>query len=337
VTIIRAAALSAAILLVAVTQAKSVPESLRATAAQYYAEAGKIASVAGPDSAMTYYQRLLDDADLFNQSRPANYAAETWQQWLENSSNLDLSIATQLLHASYRPMTAIRGLGEALVRSSKDGTLQPVAVYVPRTYTPGAAASLVVFLHGHLQTESHLIAGRYLTDLAEQSNTIIVAPYARGSYDYHDTESDVYDAFDAATHAFAIDPHKRYLVGYSMGGFSLFRLAPLHPDDWSAVMCINGSLVASRAAQVMSQMRDKRFYVLTGARDENVPTSYATVTAIFLRDAGLAVSFYSEPDGTHALYSLRPILTRAWGEMVRGVVRSPVGLTGGGDLPEAKP
>ena len=58
-------------------------------------------------------------------------------------------------------------------------------------------------------------------------------------------------------------------------------------------------------------------------------------TAIFLRDAGLKVTFYSQLDGTHSLYSLRPILSNAWDEMERGVVRSPEGLTGAPNLPEA--
>lgn len=315
--------------------AESLGDSLRATAAEYYAQIPKVANIVGVDAAIEYYHRLLDDADLLNQARPAGYPAEVWAETLQSSSDLDRSLVTQIERQRYQPMVAIRGLGETLVRSSTNGTLQPVAVYVPRGYAAGTPSALAVFLHGHLQTESHLVAPPYIAQLAEQTNTIIVAPYARGRYDYRDSESDVYDAFDAASRAFSIDSHKRYLVGYSMGGFSAFRIAPMHPEDWSGVMCIAGSLLASRAAQVMSSMRDKRFYVLTGAHDDNVPTSYATVTAIFLRDAGVAVTFYSQPDGTHSLYSLRPILSQAWSEMVRGVVRSPMGLTGGADLPDS--
>jgi predicted esterase len=331
----RTAALGAALLLLMGADTERLGDSLRATAAEYYVQIPKIASSVGTDAAFEYYHRLLDDADIFNQARPPNYPHEMWQQSMQAASSLDLSLAMQLLHRAYQPMPSIRGLGEALVRSSKDGSLQPVAVYVPARYVRGTPAPLVVFLHGHLQTESHLIAPPYLTELAEQTDTIVVAPYARGQYDYRGTESDVYDAFEEANRAFTIDAHKRYLAGYSMGGFSAFRLAPLHPDDWSGIMCIAGSLLASRAPQAMSSLRDKRFYVLTGAHDENVPTSFATVTAIFLRDAGVAVTFYSQPDGTHSLYSLRPILSQAWRDMVRGVVRSPVGLTGGADLPDA--
>jgi hypothetical protein len=66
-----------------------------------------------------------------------------------------------------------------------------------------------------------------------------------------------------------------------------------------------------------------------------VPTSYSTATAIYLRDAGLAVTFYSDPNGTHALRSLRAIFAQAWSDMEQGAVHLPVGLSGNADLPSA--
>jgi predicted peptidase len=123
-----------------------------------------------------------------------------------------------------------------------------------------------------------------------------------------------------------------------MGAFSAFTIAPMHPEDWAAVMCIAGSLLGSRSQLIESKMRGTRFYVLTGARDEIVPTLFPTLTAIFLRDVGIPVTFYSQADGTHLLYSLRSILSQAWSDMESGVVRSPEGLGAGGQgLPEAMP
>ncbi|HEY6327037.1 MAG TPA: alpha/beta hydrolase-fold protein [Candidatus Cybelea sp.] len=318
--LLRSLVASGAVLLLAGAAAGNTSDTLRGVAATYYANARQIATLTGRDTAMDYYQRLLDDAD----------------QGLTGAAvALDLSLATQLLHRSFTPMAEIRGLGETFARSSMDGTMQPVAIYVPRDYSPARPVPLVVFLHGRLQAESHLIAPDFIEDLAERTNTIVVAPYGRGYYDFRGSESDVYDALDAAVKAFDVDPHRRYLAGYSMGGFSLFRIAPMHPADWSAVMSIAGSLLASRAAGVVGTLQHARCYVLTGARDSIVPTAYPTATAIFLRDAGLAVTFYSDPDGTHSLYSLRSILSSAWTDMERGVVRLPVGLSGAADLPSA--
>jgi poly(3-hydroxybutyrate) depolymerase len=310
-------------------------DTLRSVAAQYYANAGKIASLAGRDTVMDYYQRLLDDADLAGDPPPSGLTTQAWQALTTTEASLDISLATQLLRGSVLPMASIRGLGETLVRSSRDGTLQPLAVYVPRDYSAQRAAPLIVFLHGRLEPESHLLAISQLDDLAEQTHTIVVAPYGRGSYDFQGAESDVYDALDAASGAFRIDAGKRYLAGYSMGGFSAFRIAPMHPADWSAVMSVAGSLLASRAPAVVSRMGASKFYVLTGARDDNVPTRYAEATASVLRDAGMAVTFYSQADGTHALHTLQPILAQAWSDMERGVVRLPLGLPEGATLPEA--
>jgi dienelactone hydrolase len=335
--ILRALGASAVIAFCAGAASGGLDDTLRSVAASYYADAAKIEILTGRDSTMDYYERLLDDADLAQSPAPNNYSAQTWQRLIQAEARLDLSLATQLLHAAFAPLAAVHGLGEAFVRSSKDGTMQPVAVYVPSTYTPEKPAPLVVFLHGRLQPESHLIAPEFIQSLAESTGTLIVAPYGRGYYDYRGSETDVYDALDAATRAFSVDERKRYLVGYSMGGFSLFRIAPIHPERWTAVMCISGSLLASRAPAVAATMHDTRVYVLTGARDDNVPTAFPTATAIFLRDAGFSVSFYSQPDGAHAMSSLRTILSRAWTDMERGVVRLPIGLSGSPNLPDAAP
>ena len=329
------AALPAAALALSGAGTSDISATLRSVAAQYYSNAGLIAIVAGRETTMDYYERLVEDGALLRGPAPAHYPPNLWRQTAEAASELDVSLAMQLLQRSYQPMTAIRGLGETLLRSSEDGTMQPAAVYVPAGYSPGHPAPLVIFLHGNRQAESHLLASQYVQELAERTGTIVVAPYGRGAFDFAGSESDVYDAFGAANAAFAIDPHRRYLAGYSMGGFSVFRLAPLHPDDWTAVMSIAGSLLVSRAPRVTAALSRTRFYILTGAGDDNVPTAYPMATAIFLRDAGLKVTFYSQLDGTHSLYSLRQILSNAWDEMERGVVRSPEGLTGAPNLPEA--
>jgi predicted esterase len=337
VSVLRAAVTAAVIIGLIGAVSENLGNELRAAAARYYRSAGDIAVVAGPDTTMDYYDRLVADIASLSTPPPPGYPPEAWQRTLRAGSQLDLSLAMQLLDRSYQPMAAIRGLGETLVRSSKDQTLQPVAVYVPRGYAPGVPASLIVFLHGNQQAESHLLAPQYIADLAERSGTIVVAPYGRGAYDFRGAESDVYDAFDAANRSFTIDAHSRYLAGYSMGGFSVFRLAPLHSEDWSAVMSIAGSLLSSRASLLAAMPANVRYYVLTGALDDNVPTRWPTATAIFLRDTGRPVSFYSESDGVHALYTLAPILERAWSDMEHGVVHSPVGLTGAPNLPDEKP
>jgi predicted esterase len=315
--------------------------SLQVTAAVYFAHLDSIAPVAGRETTFDYYQRLLDDADLLaGTSVPAGYTQAEWSQTVSRTAQLDLSLVKQLLDSSVTPfqsMASIRGLGEAFVRSSKDGTMQPVAVYVPPGYQPNHPAPLVVLLHGHPQSETQLLAPAYMALLAAKSNTIVVAPWGRGYYDFRGSVSDVYDALDAATQAFSIDPRKKYLAGYSMGGFSVFEVAPVHPNDWSAVMCIAGSLLGSDAQPVLAMLRTLPFYVLTGTADESIPTQYPASTAAYLHAAGLDVSFYSQPGGIHRLITLLPILTLAWNDMLHQIVRAPPENLGRVKLPTSIP
>lgn len=319
------------------TAPAELSDSLRSAAASYYAVIARVAQATNRDSTLDYYWRLVNDANAWDDPKSVYRSSPDLEAALAEMSQLDLSLARQLLAREYRPMSVVRGLGEVLVRSSKDGTMQPVAVYVPSHYAPGTPAALVVFLHGHGQAESHLLALPIITALAERTNTIVVAPYGRGYYDYNASESDVYDALDAATHAFSIAPRERYLAGYSMGGFSAFGIAPMRAGDWSAVMCIAGALVRQKAYAVTTKLRGLRFYVLTGSRDDNVPTAWPTATAAYLRDNGMTVSYYSQPDGTHELRSLQTIFQSAWDDMERGVVRIPAELPSAGDLPVAVP
>jgi pimeloyl-ACP methyl ester carboxylesterase len=315
----------------------SLDAELARTSAAYYTAVPEVLQITGRDTVLDYYQRLMDDRERLTETAPAGYSEEVWTRSVSRIATLDLAVANALMHKSFTDMASIRGLGETFVQSSRDGTMQPVAVYVPPTYSAGRALPMVVFLHGRPQTEAELLAPEFLENLARDNDTIVVAPYGRGHYDFLGSEADVYDALAAAERAFAIDDRRRYLVGYSMGGFSVFSIAPIHPDSWAAVMCIAGSLLGSRAQRIVAMMPRTPFYVLTGSADDSIPTQYPTATAVFLRNMGIPVSFYSQAGGTHRLITLLPVLTQAWSDMLHGVVRSPTELDGLVTLPATAP
>ncbi len=312
--------------------------TLKETAATYFAQISTVAPIAGRDTTYDYYERLVDDGDRLEMTDvPQGYTREQWTQLAETTANLDLSLAQQLLAGKYRSMASVRGFGEVLLRSSVDGTMQPVAVYVPSTYSPDKPAPLIVMLHGHPQPETSLMTPFFIPQLAERSGAILIAPWGHGYYDYRGSQAEVYDAVQAATQAFTIDPRKHYLTGYSMGGFSVFVVAPVHPDEWAAVMCISGGLLGSDSRKVVTYMRTKPFYVLTGTEDDSIPTYFPTTTAAYLQNAGFNVSFYSQTGGTHRLVTLLPILTQAWTDMLQGVVRAPPASFGSVVLPATIP
>jgi dienelactone hydrolase len=329
---------TAALVLLLGSSAGDLRVSLQSTAATYLARITNIAPVAGRETTYDYYERLTDDVDtLDDPTVPQGYTAAEWSQTAARTAGLDLSLAEQLIGGSFTAMGSIHGLGEAFVRSSKDGTMQPVAVYVPQTYSAGKPAPLIVLLHGHPQSESELLAPPYIAQLAERTGTIVIAPWGRGYYDFRGSASDVYDALAAATQTFTIDPRKRFLAGYSMGGFSVFEVAPVHPNEWAAVMSIAGALLGSDSSRVVALMPRTPFYILTGSADDSIPTRFPTATAGYLRSAGLDVSFYSEPGGIHRLVTLLPILTQAWNDMLAQILRPPPATFGNITLPSLMP
>ncbi len=334
----RGALVTAALTLLLGSSADDLRVSLRDTAATYLANISKVAPVAGRETTFDYYDRLNEDAELLSdRSVPSGYTTEDWSQTVRQFAVLDLSLATQLLDGSYRSLVSIRGLGETLVRSSEDGTMQPLAVYVPTSYDAARPAPLIVLLHGHPQSETELLSPPYIAKLAEKTGTIVIAPWGRGYYDFRGSVADVYDALHAASQAFRIDPRRRFLAGYSMGGFSVFEVAPAHPNEWAAVMCIAGGLLGSDSRRIVTLMRKTPFYVLTGSADESIPTQYPTATAVYLADAGFDVSFYVQSGGIHRLVTLLPILTQAWNDMLAQIVRTPPPQHGNVTLPSAIP
>ncbi|MBV8066829.1 MAG: hypothetical protein JO113_02545 [Candidatus Eremiobacteraeota bacterium] len=308
--------------------------SVHATAAAYLKNIAAIAPIAGRDTTFDYYERLNDDvAMLDDQTLPSGYTTAQWAQMVRNIATLDVSLATQLLSRKFTPMASIRGLGETLVRSSKDGTMQPVAVYVPDGYEAGRPAPLVVFLHGRGQSETQLLSPPYVAELADSIGAIVVAPWGRGYFDFRPSGDDVYDALDAARSAFTIDKHQQFLAGYSMGGFAAFGVALTNPGEWTAVMSIAGALLNTDSSRVVAKLSRTPFYVLTGSADDTVPTQFPAATAAFLQSAGMRVSFYSQAGGTHRLITLLPILRQSWSDMLRGVTRAPPPGIGNVTLP----
>lgn len=272
----------------------------------------------GADVAADIVVRLGDDLGYKDADVPPGYTAADWSETIGNVMRLDVELADQIIAGTPLPLGAVRGLHENFVRV-RDGTFQPIAVFVPSSYDSTKPHPLIVALHGRPQSESELLAQPVLRRIAEASDSIVVAPWGRGNYNFAEpAASEVYDALDAAEHSFAIDRRKVYLVGYSMGGFAVFKVAPLHADRWSGIMSISGAILNSEVRAFVTACRGVKLYVVNGGEDESIPPKYGEQTAEFLRSAGLAVGFYQEPHGKHTLRSLSRVVALAWGDMLAG-------------------
>jgi hypothetical protein len=62
--------------------------------------------------------------------------------------------------------------------------------------------------------------------------------------------------------------------------------------------------------------------VVTGTSDDQVPTSFAQNTAIYLDSVGIPAGLYIVPSGTHSVVTLEPMLSAAWHDMLTGKIRA---------------
>ncbi len=245
-------------------------------------------------------------------------------------ARLDKSLVDQYASGAYHALAEVRGADDTVFKSPADGTMQPLAVYVPQTYNPRTAASLVVFLHGNTCSENDPLALPWVRAAADSTNSIIIAPYARGNSQYVDpAPADVFAALDVTLHAFNIDRRRIYLAGHSMGGYGVFIVGPKHPEDWAAVMAVSGGMTTETLSNALKGLQGIPVYLVVGSDDPIVPKGYMKHNLDLLQQSGIEAHYYEEPGGAHAIGTILKSYTRAWHDMLaRTRPRAPIDRTG---------
>jgi S-formylglutathione hydrolase FrmB len=282
-----------------------------------------IAKRMGPEQTADLQERLSTDLGwMMGAATPfPGYSAEAWSSRVGAQAHMDADIVTQVLAGKSGPIAGSGGLVERLVVSRKDGLLAPFALYVPAN--AAANPTLVVLLHGHPQTDSDIIAGRYFRQLADDTGTIVAAPYGRGIYEYASPADDeVYQVTAEVASAFHVPPNRVFLAGYSMGGFAVFKIGRVHPEQWAGVMSIAGSVLSTETELVRRAFGHTPIYVVTGTGDDQVPTDFAQSTAVYLDSVGIPTGLYIVPSGTHSIVTINPMLSAAWHDMLTGKIRA---------------
>ena len=310
--------------------ASSPQDELRGALTQLSANYGAVTRKMGPDQAANLEERLDTDLGWMpDATPPPGYSNEQWSTRVAMQAHLDASIVAQVVGVS-APIAGVQGLAERLIVSRKDGMLAPFTLYVP----PHLATepTLVVLLHGNPQYDSEILASRFFRQFADDSGAIVAAPYGRGIYDFASPADDeVYQVTDEVAAAYHVAPKRVYLVGYSMGGFSVFKIGRQYPARWNAVMAIAGAALGSEIELVRAAFQHTRVYVITGTADESIPTTYPQNTAIYLNSVGVPTGLYVVPAGTHAIVTLAPTISAAWHDMLSGKIRAsawPSGFAG---------
>jgi predicted esterase len=137
--------------------------------------------------------------------------------------------------------------GENISREAGEhGILQPYGLSVPRSYTPGTPAPLTFWLH-YRGGKTHSGAAwtpRLVTQLGEEQGNIVVTPRGRGTSTWYVAEShqDFFEVFADVHTLVDVDADRRYLSGYSMGGYGTYLFGLLYPDLFAGGYSTSGAV-----------------------------------------------------------------------------------------------
>lgn len=291
------------------------------TAARTALIAGIDRAKAHSDDAYDMIVRLDSALGALDAGRAATDPAYAADAVLEAS--LDRSLVEQVMSGACNDPRAVSGTAEVCFASSADRTLQPLAIVVPASHRTQPGGPLIVFLRGRGETEADLASRREIRGLAEATGAIVAAPYARGRAQYNAAATqDVLDATDAVVRAFSLDAHRVYLAGYSNGGSAAFHVVGRAAGRYASLLSVAGAMESVDRDAATAALRDRRAYLVAGAKDDVIPAAASRDSASFLRMGGVNVSYYEEANGGHSLRSLSPSLGSAWRDMLAGVARA---------------
>ncbi|MDQ6779917.1 MAG: alpha/beta fold hydrolase [Candidatus Eremiobacteraeota bacterium] len=268
--------------------------------------------------AVALEERLDGDASQADVSnRPAWMTLADYEDDSRVLFDLNASLVLQLASGKYHELGAIRGADDTVYRSPADGTLQPLAVYVPAAYDARKPTMLVVFLHGRTWSENDVIATPTVRQIADETGTIVIAPYGRGDSQYMDPASaDVYAALEVAEKAFNVDRRRVYLAGHSMGGYGVFIVGPRKPELWAAMLAASGGMTSETVDSALHALRKTPVYLVVGSDDPIVPQGYMAHNAQLLHDSGIEAHLYEQPGGLHSIVTIATAFKRAWRDML---------------------
>ena len=251
---------------------------LRDEAAQTHVEAGALTpllrEVSLPSVEMLYEDAQMRWADFGRAPRDWDYVKRQLTKARDYAKRLA---------AGDDPFRDQTGLLVKAYRSSADDTLQPYALYVPKSYDPKKAYPLLVTLHG--ATSNHLLNRRRVFGLGNRPGEsdyeairnedvsfpevdfIVLAPYGRGEVAGYNglAEEDVLRAMDDVERAYNVDQDRVYLTGLSMGGGGTWHLGLRYPDRFAAIVpvCAVGDVSLFAFNQAASD-EDRALMDLTG-------------------------------------------------------------------------
>jgi len=233
---------------------------------------------------------------------------------VERGAALSLAPAVLLAAAA---MWAETGPQVLTVASTVDGSEQPYALYLPRSFDPGRLYPLVVSLHSEESnhrlnlTQVLGLAGRGATSgeglrfpALRDTDFIVACPLARGSMGYQGIpEQDVYDVLADVEQRFPVDPDRVYLTGISMGGGGGLWLAETHPDVWAGVAAVCADSMPG-LEELAANLLNVPVRLYHGEADTIVPVAASRAWQRRLLDLGVTAGYTEYPSTRHNVWDM---------------------------------
>ena len=153
--------------------------------------------------------------------------------------------------------------------SSVDGSEQPLALWVPRSYSRRKKYPVVVALHGS-DADYRMIPEQCfrMHELGFREDCIFLSPYGRGELGFQWAgEADLWEALAWVKARYRVDERRQYLTGLSSGGNATWRLACAYPEQWAAIAPVCGW----GEATTLPVLKDVPVWCVHGNRDDLVP------------------------------------------------------------------
>ncbi len=159
---------------------------------------------------------------------------------------------------------------------------------------------LMLFLHGAGERGDRLelVKKHGPPKLVEQQPDfpfIVVSPQCPAGSWWPDKLDDLSALLDEVEADYAVDSHRIYLTGLSMGGYGTWSLAQDQPERFAAIVPICGG--GSRA--LARRLKDLPVWVFHGAQDKTVPLEESEKRVAAIERAGGSPRLTIYPDAGH--------------------------------------
>lgn len=197
--------------------------------------------------------------------------------------------------------------------STSDGATSYTWFKLPKNWDPAKKYPLYVELHGHWDVADNPINHLTYPYLKEASTSIafedgyLISPWGRGNLWYQGiSETDVLECITTIESLVSIDTTRRYLWGFSMGGYGTWNMGIKYLDKWAAIG-LHDAAIQSFPIKTIEQAVNTKLsafpvYQMCGDKDYGIKERADEVFKL-LKDAGNKNIEYSIFEGEHTYSS----------------------------------